>query len=83
VAWKTDDLKVIGMIAGDDSLMYQVYIRGAMTALGAWRQLEEQFNRSTLKNRLLVTKKLHNCTVEPGTRFHMHVDRHLNTIPMC
>jgi hypothetical protein len=75
VAWKTDDLKAIGAIAGDVSLTYQVYIRGAMTALDAWRQLEEQFNRSTLKNRLLVTKKLHNFTMEPGTRFHVHVDQ--------
>ncbi|GMF22875.1 unnamed protein product [Phytophthora fragariaefolia] len=32
VQWKTDDLKALGVIAGDVSLTYQVYIRGATTA---------------------------------------------------
>ncbi|GMF50088.1 unnamed protein product [Phytophthora fragariaefolia] len=73
--WKPNDLKVLGMIAGDVSLIYQVYIRGATTAAEAWRLLEEQFNRNTLKNRLIVTKKLHNFKMEPGTRFAVHVDR--------
>ncbi|KAE8961547.1 hypothetical protein PR001_g30009 [Phytophthora rubi] len=40
VQWKTDDLKALGVIAGD------------------------QFNRNTLKNRLIVTKKLHNFKME-------------------
>ncbi|KAE9074566.1 hypothetical protein PF007_g25359 [Phytophthora fragariae] len=37
--------------------------------------LEEQFNRNTLKNRLTVTKKLHNFKMESGTRFAVHVDQ--------
>ncbi|KAE8909978.1 hypothetical protein PF010_g23274 [Phytophthora fragariae] len=32
VQWKIDDLKALGVIAGDVSLTYQVYIRGATTA---------------------------------------------------
>ncbi|KAE9260090.1 hypothetical protein PR003_g34516, partial [Phytophthora rubi] len=60
VQWKTNDLKALGVIAGDVSLTYQVYIRGATTAADSWRMLEEQFNRNTLKNRLIVTQKLHN-----------------------
>ncbi|KAE9029949.1 hypothetical protein PR002_g9998 [Phytophthora rubi] len=52
VQWKTDDLKALGVIAGD-----------------------EQFNRNTLKNRLIVTKKLHNFKMESGTRFAVHVDQ--------
>ncbi|GMF20196.1 unnamed protein product [Phytophthora fragariaefolia] len=54
---------------------YQVYIRGATTAAEAWHLLEEQFNWNTLKNRLIVSKKLHNFKMEPGTRFAVHVDR--------
>ncbi|KAE9173640.1 hypothetical protein PF004_g26909 [Phytophthora fragariae] len=50
VQWKTDDLKALGVIAGD-----------------------EQFNRTTLKNRLIVTKKLHNFKMESSTRFAVHV----------
>ncbi|ETI55782.1 hypothetical protein F443_01580 [Phytophthora nicotianae P1569] len=73
--WKTGDLKALGVIAGDVSLTYQVYIRGAMTAMDAWAQLQEQFNWNTLKNRLLVTKKLHAFKMEPGTRFAVHVDQ--------
>ncbi|KAE9025086.1 hypothetical protein PR001_g10924 [Phytophthora rubi] len=36
VQLKTDDLKARGMIAGDMSLTYQVYIRGAPTAADSW-----------------------------------------------
>ncbi|KAG3112385.1 hypothetical protein PI124_g8414 [Phytophthora idaei] len=49
VQWKTDDLKAPGVIAGDVSLIYQVYIRGATTGAEAWRMLEERFNRTTVK----------------------------------
>ncbi|POM77387.1 Zinc ion binding protein [Phytophthora palmivora] len=73
--WKTNDLKALGVIAGDVSLTYQVYIRGALTAADAWTLLEEQFNRKTLKNRLIVTKKMDNFKMEPGTRYVNHVDQ--------
>ncbi|POM61880.1 putative Polyprotein, partial [Phytophthora palmivora] len=64
--WKTNDLKALGVIAGDVSITYQVYIRGEfLTATDAWTLLEEQFNRKTLKNRLIVTKKLNNFKMEP------------------
>ncbi|GMG15619.1 unnamed protein product [Phytophthora fragariaefolia] len=75
VQWKTNDLKALGVIGGDASLTYQVYIRGATTAAESWRLLEEQLNWNTLRNRLIVTKKLHNFKMEPGTRFAVHVDR--------
>ncbi|POM72282.1 Hypothetical protein PHPALM_11028 [Phytophthora palmivora] len=70
--WKTNDLKALGVIAGDVSLTYQVHIRGALTAADAWTLLEEQFNRKTLKNRLIVTKKLNNFKMELGIRFANH-----------
>ncbi|GMF46566.1 unnamed protein product [Phytophthora fragariaefolia] len=41
VQWKTNDLKALGVVAGDVSLTYQVYIREATTAAEAWRLLEE------------------------------------------
>ncbi|OWY97887.1 hypothetical protein PHMEG_00031476 [Phytophthora megakarya] len=47
------------------NLTYQVYVRGALTAAEAWTMLEEHFNKKTLKNRLLVTKKLNNFKMEP------------------
>ncbi|KAE8968420.1 hypothetical protein PF011_g27189 [Phytophthora fragariae] len=75
VQWKTNDLKALGVIAGDVSLTYQVYIRGATTAADSWRMLEEQFKRNTLKNRLVVTKKLFNFKTESGTQFAVHVDQ--------
>ncbi|KAE9045313.1 hypothetical protein PR002_g2280 [Phytophthora rubi] len=46
---KTNDLKALGVIAGD-------------------------FSRNTLKNRLIVTKKLHNFKLVSDTRFAVHVD---------
>ncbi|POM58759.1 Hypothetical protein PHPALM_36556 [Phytophthora palmivora] len=72
--WKANDLKALGVIAGDVSLTSQVYIRGALTAADTWTLLEEHFNRKTLKNRLIVTKKLNNFRMEAGTRFATHVD---------
>ncbi|KAE8992046.1 hypothetical protein PR003_g22179, partial [Phytophthora rubi] len=56
VQWKIDDLKALGVIAGD-------------------RMLEDQFYRNTLKNRLIVAKKLHNFKMESGKRFVVHVDQ--------
>ncbi|KAG2786108.1 hypothetical protein PC129_g18899 [Phytophthora cactorum] len=35
IEWKANDLKALGVIAGDVSLTYQVYIRGALTAAEA------------------------------------------------
>ncbi|ETN04391.1 hypothetical protein PPTG_15064 [Phytophthora nicotianae INRA-310] len=70
-----NDLKALGVIAGDVSLTYQAYIRGALTAAEAWTLLEEHFNRKTLKNRLIVTKKLHNFKMEPGTKFAFHMEK--------
>ncbi|GMF59971.1 unnamed protein product [Phytophthora fragariaefolia] len=75
VQWKTDDLKGLGVIAGDVSLTYQVYIRGATTAADPWRMIEGQFNRNTLKNRLLITKKLHNFKMKSSTQFAAHVNK--------
>ncbi|KAG3061015.1 hypothetical protein PC128_g14670 [Phytophthora cactorum] len=75
VEWKTNDLKALGVIAGDVSLTYQVYIGGGLTAAEAWTFLEEHFNKKMLKNRLLVTKKLHSFKMEPGTKFAVHVDK--------
>ncbi|GMF22864.1 unnamed protein product [Phytophthora lilii] len=37
--WKTDDLKALGVIAGDASFTYQVYIRGATSAAESWRAI--------------------------------------------
>ncbi|KAE8960716.1 hypothetical protein PR001_g30290, partial [Phytophthora rubi] len=47
----------------------------ALRVIAGDRMLEEQFNRNTLKNRLTVTKKLHNFKMESGTRFAVHVDQ--------
>ncbi|ETM56754.1 hypothetical protein F441_00344 [Phytophthora nicotianae CJ01A1] len=73
--WNTNDLKALGVIAGDVSLTYQVYARGALTAVEAWTMLEEDFNKKMLKNRLLVTKTLNNFKMEPGIKFASHVDQ--------
>ncbi|OWZ14441.1 hypothetical protein PHMEG_00012083 [Phytophthora megakarya] len=73
--WKTNDLKTFGIIAGDVSFTYQVYVRGALTAAEAWTMLEGHFNKKTLMNRLLVSKKLNYFKMEPGTNFATHVDQ--------
>ncbi|KAE8969448.1 hypothetical protein PR003_g8837 [Phytophthora rubi] len=74
VQWKTNDLKTLGVIAEGVDLTYQVYIDGARTAADLWRMLEEQFNRNTLKIRLIIPKKLRNFKMEAGSRFAVHLD---------
>ncbi|ETM52661.1 hypothetical protein L914_03763, partial [Phytophthora nicotianae] len=74
VEWKTNDLKAIGVIAGDVSLTYQVYIREALTAAETWMLLKEHSNKKALKNWLLVTKKFHSFMIKPSTMFAVHVD---------
>ncbi|OWZ13053.1 LOW QUALITY PROTEIN: hypothetical protein PHMEG_00013699 [Phytophthora megakarya] len=71
---KTGNLKALGVIAGDVRLTYQVYVGGALTAAEAWTMLEEHFNKKTLKNRLLVTKKLKHFKMKPGIKFAVVVD---------
>ncbi|ETN14863.1 hypothetical protein PPTG_07113 [Phytophthora nicotianae INRA-310] len=56
-------------------LTYQVYVRGALTAAEAWATFEEHFNKKTLNNRLLVTKKLNNFKMKPCTKFASHFDQ--------
>ncbi|KAE8910007.1 hypothetical protein PF005_g18775 [Phytophthora fragariae] len=65
--WKTNDLKTLGVIAEGVDLTYQVYIDGARTVADLWRMLEEQFNRNTLKIRLIIPKKLRNFKMEAGS----------------
>ncbi|ETK86430.1 hypothetical protein F441_09086 [Phytophthora nicotianae CJ01A1] len=65
----------MGVIAGDVNFTYQVYIRGALTTAEAWTFLEEDFNKKTLKNRPLVTKKLYSFKMEPDTKLAVHVDK--------
>ncbi|POM80728.1 Integrase catalytic core protein [Phytophthora palmivora] len=45
-----------------------------LRALGVIAGNVTNFNRKTLKNRLIVTKKLNNFKMEPSTRFATHVD---------
>ncbi|ETI53093.1 hypothetical protein F443_03913 [Phytophthora nicotianae P1569] len=80
VEWKTNDLKAIGVIAGDVSLTYQVYIREALTAAETWMLLKEHSNKKALKNWLLVTKKLHSFMIKPSTMFAVHVDKFKNLV---
>lgn len=75
VKWKKNDLKALGGIAGDVTLAFQVYIRHAVGAEPAWKALLEQCNRNTLKNKILITKEMHNFKMQDGTRFQDHIDK--------
>ncbi|KAG3006698.1 hypothetical protein PC120_g17197 [Phytophthora cactorum] len=74
VEWKTNDLKALGVTAGDVSLTYQVYIRGALTAAEVSTLLRTSIKK-TVKNRLLINKKRYIFKMEPGTKFAVDVDK--------
>ncbi|KAE8908359.1 hypothetical protein PF005_g8124 [Phytophthora fragariae] len=74
VQWKTDDLKALGVIAGDLSLTYQIYICEATTAAdrGACSRSSSTGTRSRNDS---SSPRSYNFKMESGTRFAVHVDQ--------
>lgn len=72
--WKADDLKALGIIAHGIEIVHQTKIRSATTAKQAWDTLATYYNRSNLKNRVALTRRLHDFKMEAGTPMEVHLD---------
>lgn len=73
--WRTKDMKALAIIAQGVEVEHQTKIRSAITAKQAWDTLKEFYNRSTLHNRVAITKRLHEFRMDDGAGMAAHLDK--------
>uniref|UniRef100_H3H7F9 CCHC-type domain-containing protein n=1 Tax=Phytophthora ramorum TaxID=164328 RepID=H3H7F9_PHYRM len=73
-AWLVNDAKALGIIAQGVELQHQTKIRSATRAIQAWGTLREFYNRTTLHNRVTMTRRLHDFKMDDGTSMAKHLD---------
>ncbi|GMF16735.1 unnamed protein product [Phytophthora lilii] len=72
--WLMNDAKALGIIAQGVELQHQTKIRSATRAMEAWGTLRDFYNRSTLHNRVTMTRRLHEFKMEDGSTMSKHLD---------
>ena len=72
--WLINDAKALGIIAQGVELQYQTKILSATRAMHAWGILRDFYNRSTLHNRVTMTRRLHDFKMENGSSLSKHLD---------
>ncbi|OWY96454.1 polyprotein, partial [Phytophthora megakarya] len=70
----TSDVKALGIIAQGVEQQHQTKIRSATRAMQAWNTLREYYNRTTLHNRVTMTRRLHEFQMENGWTMAKHLD---------
>jgi hypothetical protein len=73
-AWLVNDAKALGIIAQGVELQHQTKIRSATRAIQAWGTLREFYNRTTLHNRVTMTRRLHEFKMDDGASMAKHLD---------
>ena len=73
-AWLVNDAKALGIIAQGVEIQHQTKIRSATRAMEAWATLRDFYNRSTLHNRVTMTRRLHEFKMDSGTNMAEHLD---------
>ena len=73
-AWLFNDAKALGIIAQGIELHHQTKIRSATTAMHAWVILRDLYIRTTLHNRVEMTRRLHEFKMESGSTMSKHLD---------
>ncbi|POM69467.1 Putative Polyprotein [Phytophthora palmivora] len=73
-AWLINDAKALAIIAQEVELQHQTKIRSAVRIMEAWNTLREYYNRTTVHNRVAMTRRLHEFKMEEGTPMAMHLD---------
>lgn len=72
--WLFNDAKTRGTIAQGLELQHQTKIHSASTVMHAWSILRELYNRTTLYNRVEMTRRLHEFKMESGLTMFKHLD---------
>ncbi|OWZ19016.1 hypothetical protein PHMEG_0006804 [Phytophthora megakarya] len=73
-AWLVNDAKALAIIAQGVELQHQTKIRSAVRAMEAWNTLREYYNRTTLHNRVAMTRCMHEFKMEEGTPMAKRLD---------
>ncbi|KAE8880362.1 hypothetical protein PF003_g35514 [Phytophthora fragariae] len=72
-AWLVNDAKALVSSQGVE-LQHQTKIRSATRAILAWGTLREFYNRTTLHNRVTMTRRLHEFKMDDGASMSKHLD---------
>uniref|UniRef100_A0AAV1TXL4 Polyprotein n=1 Tax=Peronospora matthiolae TaxID=2874970 RepID=A0AAV1TXL4_9STRA len=73
-AWLINDAKALDIIAQRIEVQHRTKIRSATRAIGSWGKLRDFYNRSTLNNRVTMTRHLHDLAMKIGTSMAEHLD---------
>ncbi|OWZ01945.1 Integrase, catalytic core protein [Phytophthora megakarya] len=74
-AWLLNDMKALGLIAQGVSVEHHTKIRSATSAMQAWNTLLEFYNRTTMHNRMAMTRRLHEFKMEGESTMAGHLDK--------
>uniref|UniRef100_A0AAV1U700 Uncharacterized protein n=1 Tax=Peronospora matthiolae TaxID=2874970 RepID=A0AAV1U700_9STRA len=73
-AWLINYAKALGIIAQGVELQHQTKIRSATRAIHTWPTLPDFHNRSTLQNRVNMTRRLHQFKMESVSTMTKHLN---------
>jgi len=73
-AWLLNDMKALGLIAQGVAVEHHTKIRSATSAIMAWNTLRDFYNRTTMHNRVTMTRRLHEFKMEGGVTMAKHLD---------
>ncbi|KAE9084569.1 hypothetical protein PF010_g20777 [Phytophthora fragariae] len=73
-AWLVNDAKALGITAQGVELQHQTKIRSVTRAIEAWGTLREFYNRTTLHNRVTMTRRLYEFKMDDGESMSKHLD---------
>ncbi|KAJ8564114.1 hypothetical protein ON010_g7228 [Phytophthora cinnamomi] len=74
-AWLLNDIKALGLIDQGMAVEHHTKIRSTTSAIQAWNTLGEFYNRTTMRNRIAMTRRLHEFTMEEGSTMAKHLDK--------
>ncbi|OWY92235.1 Integrase, catalytic core protein, partial [Phytophthora megakarya] len=73
--WLLNDMKAFGLIAQGVSVEHHTKIRSATSAMQVWNTLLEFYKRTTMHNRVTMTRQLHEFKIEDGSTMARHLEK--------
>ena len=73
-AWMLNDMKALGLIAQGVAVEQHTNIRLATSAIMAWNTLRNFYNRTTIHNRVRMTRRLREFKMKCGMTMTKHLD---------
>ena len=73
-AWLLNDMEALGLIAQGVAVEHHTKIRSAKSAIMAWNTLRDFYSWTTIHNRVMMTRRLHEFKMEGGMTMTKHLD---------